>query len=139
MKANQPQRTIGTLAAETGVGVETIRYYQRRGLMNEPERPHGSIRRYGDADVQRLRFIRTAQDLGFNLNEVGELLQLADGMACADAQRLASGKLQTIRQRKANLVRIEGVLETLLQRCRSRPGTTSCPLIEALEEGDPVR
>lgn len=137
MNSNTRQLTIGALAKETGVGVETIRYYQRRGLVAEPERPYGRIRRYGTTDVQRLRFIRTAQDLGFSLDEVGELLKLADGMACADAQRIASGKLDKIRERKTNLERIETVLLELLARCRLEHGTATCPLIEALAEGGP--
>ena len=68
--------TIGGLAKAAGVGVETVRYYQRRGLLPEPPRPHGEVRRYGDDDVRRLRFIRSAQAAGFTLAEIGELIAL---------------------------------------------------------------
>jgi MerR family transcriptional regulator, mercuric resistance operon regulatory protein len=135
MNAGIPQLTIGGLARAAGVGVETIRYYQRRGLVEEPARTYGSIRRYGDADVQRLRFIRTAQDLGFSLDEVGELLRLSDGMACDDARRVATRKLATIRERRASLQRIEAVLADLVRRCQTESGTARCPLIDALEGG----
>src|SRR3954468_24758812 len=69
--------TIGGLAKAAGVGVETIRYYQRRGLLTEPARPPGEVRRYGEGDVKRLRFIRSAQAAGFTLNEISELLDLS--------------------------------------------------------------
>lgn len=134
-----PALTIGALAGEAGVGVETIRYYQRRGLVNEPQRPYGGIRRYDADDVKRLRFIRVAQELGFSLNEVGELLELADGIGCEEAQRLASAKLEQVHARRAKLGRIETVLKELLKRCRTETGRTSCPLIEALEERSSVR
>ena len=68
--------TIGGLAQAAGVGVETVRYYQRRGLLTEPARPRGEVRRYGDADLKRLKFIRSAQAAGFTLNEISELLEL---------------------------------------------------------------
>ena len=68
--------TIGALAKAAGVGVETVRYYQRRGLLPEPARPPGEVRRYGEEDVKRLRFIRSAQAAGFTLNEIGELIAL---------------------------------------------------------------
>ncbi|MCW3717648.1 MerR family transcriptional regulator, partial [Burkholderia cenocepacia] len=71
--------TIGALATAADVGVETIRFYQRKGLLSEPHKPYGGIRRYGAADVARLRFVKSAQRLGFTLEEVGELLRLEDG------------------------------------------------------------
>lgn len=81
--------TIGALARAAGVNVETIRFYQRRGLMPEPERPWGGIRRYARQDADRLRFIKSAQRLGFALDEVIELLRLEDGSHCEEARRLA--------------------------------------------------
>lgn len=82
--------TIGSLAQHTGVHLETIRYYQRRGLVDEPERPLGGIRRYTAHHARRLRFIRHAQDLGFSLDEVGDLLKLEDGAHCREARTLGS-------------------------------------------------
>src|SRR6476646_8818946 len=76
--------TIGGLAKAAGVGVETVRYYQRRGLLPEPARPRGEVRRYGDEDLKRLKFVRSAQAAGFTLNEIGELLDLD---ACDDRPR----------------------------------------------------
>lgn len=81
-----PTLTIGTLAQAAGVGVETVRYYQRRRLLPEPPRPLGGIRRYGEADLARLRFIRHAQELGFSLAEVAELLALDEGRDCDEAR-----------------------------------------------------
>src|SRR5262244_353866 len=90
--------TIGVLADSAGVNVETIRFYQRKCLMPEPRRPQGGIRRYGDADLARLRFIRSAQSLGFSLDEIAELLKLEDGTHCGEARRLAEFRLQDVRQ-----------------------------------------
>ncbi|MHB1669140.1 MerR family transcriptional regulator, partial [Thiomonas sp.] len=80
MQAISDDFTIGTAALATGVHVETIRFYQRKGLLCEPERPQGSFRRYGPDDVARLQFIKSAQRMGFSLDEVAGLLQLDDGM-----------------------------------------------------------
>lgn len=136
MTTNAPGLTIGALARKAGVGVETIRYYQRRGLLHEPERPYGSIRRYGEADLRRLRFIRNARELGFSLDEAGELLRLDDGVECIEAQRIAAEKLARIEQRIAQLARIRVTLQDLLKRCRGR-SSASCPMIKALEAADP--
>jgi len=127
--------TIGALARAAGVGVETVRYYQRRGLVNQPERPYGGIRRYYEPDLRRLRFIRHARDLGFSLDEAGELLQLDDGVECEQAQRIAGEKRVRIQQRIENLERIQATLDSLLEQCRDRK-TARCPMIEALESPD---
>lgn len=126
--------TIGALARQAGVSVETIRYYQRRGLVPEPAKPLGGIRNYAPVYVQRLRFIREAQQLGFNLNEVGELLSLEDGLHCRGVQEIAGHKLTTVRQRIAQLRKIESVLTKLVAKCRGNTGRLRCPLIAALEE-----
>src|SRR5689334_21129621 len=98
MIANQENSsdTIGGLAKAGGVGVETIRYYQRRGLLTEPARPPGEIRRYGEADLKRLRFIRSAQAAGFTLNEIKELLDLDSSDDRARARQLASERVAAI-------------------------------------------
>ncbi len=91
--------SIGAFAEAAGVNVETIRFYQRKGLLPEPDRPHGSIRRYGEADVARVRFVKSAQRLGFSLDEVGGLLTLDDGAHCDEARQLAEQKLINVRSK----------------------------------------
>ncbi len=126
--------TIGALAAAAGVSVETIRFYQRRGLLAEPERPHRSVRRYGPGDAARVRFIKSAQRIGFNLEEVAQLLQLEDGTRCAQAREIAAHRLADVRQRLADLRRIEHVLSDLVARCEGARGRMACPLIASLQE-----
>jgi len=128
------QLTIGTLAGEAGVGVETVRFYQRRGLLREPQRAHGRIRRYGPNDVERLNFIRSAKELGFSLDEIAELLQLDDGTDCDEARSLAEHKLADVRQKIVALKRIERVLSQLVRECRKQEGSIHCPLIVYLRE-----
>ncbi|MCE0733975.1 Hg(II)-responsive transcriptional regulator [Halomonas sp. G15] len=127
--------TIGGLAKAVGVNVETIRYYQRRGLLSEPERPAGSIRRYGTADVARLTFVKTGQRLGFSLDEIAELLRLEDGTHCQEASTLAEHKLRDVREKVASLQRIERTLDELVQACHEQEGSITCPLIASLHEG----
>ncbi len=126
--------TIGALAEAAGVNVETIRFYQRKGLMPEPEKPYGSIRRYGAAELARVRFIKSAQRLGFSLEEVGELLKLEDGARCSEARQLAEQKLVAVRQKLSDLQRIESVLAGLVARCSAVRGRVNCPLIASLQE-----
>ena len=127
------QYTIGALAKQAGVHVETIRYYQRRGLMLEPSRPLGGIRRYAAEHVSRLPFIKEAQTLGFSLEEVADLLALEDGRHCREAERLGSKKLAMVRERIAQLRRVEKVLTALVDQCHCNTGKVRCPLIAALE------
>lgn len=124
--------TIGQLAAAADVHVETIRFYQRRGLLAEPARPLGGIRRYSERDAQRIRFIKHSQALGFSLDEAAELLALDDGRHCQDAQVIASRKLLTVRERLGQLRRIERLLAKLVTQCQCNPGTVRCPLIAEL-------
>jgi MerR family mercuric resistance operon transcriptional regulator len=127
------RRTIGALARQAGVNVETIRYYQRRGLVPEPAKPLGGIRSYAPEHVQRLRFIKQAQQLGFSLEEVGELLSLEDGLHCREVEAIAGQKLATVRERIAQLRTMEGALATLVRQCSRNKGKVRCPLIAALE------
>jgi len=132
--------TIGMLAKAVGVGVETIRYYQRIGLMSTPARGYGSVRRYSAASAERLRFIKRAQQLGFTLEEVAHLLQLEDGTHCNEARELATHKLAAVDQKLADLHAMRDVLAKLIAACGSRRGAKqSCPLIESLanNEGAP--
>lgn len=126
--------TIGAFADSAGVNVETIRFYQRKGLLAEPDRPQGGIRRYSDGDVRRVKFIKCAQRLGFNLDEIGELLRLDDGTHCRQASALAERKLVDVRAKLADLARMESVLSDLVHACHARRGTISCPLIAALQQ-----
>jgi len=128
--------TIGGLARAANVNVETIRYYQRRGLLSEPKRPLGGIRRYGSADIDRLTFVKTAQQLGFSLDEVGDLLRLEDGTHCQEASALAEHKLKDVREKIERLVKIEKALSDMVSQCHARPDSIACPLIASLHEGD---
>lgn len=125
--------TIGALAQRAGVHLETIRYYQRRGLVGEPDRPFGGVRRYTEDHVRRLRFIRQAQELGFSLDEVGELLKLEDGAHCREARTLGERRLADVRRKLSDLQRIESALAALVDRCGSTRGRVRCPLIASLQ------
>lgn len=124
--------TIGSLAEAAMVNLETIRFYQRKGLMPEPQRAQGSIRRYAGSDLARVRFIKSAQRLGFSLDEIAELLKLDDGTHCREARKLAELKLVNVREKLADLQRIESVLDQLVDRCASARGAVACPLIASL-------
>jgi MerR family mercuric resistance operon transcriptional regulator len=132
MENNLENLTIGAFAKAAGVNVETIRFYQRRGLLPEPDRLYGSIRRYGGADVARVKFVKSAQRLGFSLDEVAELLRLEDGAHCEEASILAERKLLDVREKLANLARMEVALSRLVCACHERRGNVSCPLIASL-------
>lgn len=127
------RHTISGVAQAAGVNVETIRFYQRRGLLVEPAKPLGGIRRYGDTEVARVLFIKAAQRIGFTLDEIAQLLRLDDGTRCAEARAIAEHKLADVRQRLSDLQRIEAALAQLVDRCASRRGPVSCPLIDALQ------
>lgn len=127
--------TIGGLAKTAKVHVETIRYYQRRGLLPEPQRPAGGIRRYGSVDIDRLMFVKTAQQLGFSLDEISDLLRLEDGAHCQEASALAEHKLRDVREKIESLEKIEKVLGDMVDRCHAQPGNITCPLIASLHEG----
>lgn len=123
--------TIGVLAKACGVGVETIRYYQRRGLLAQPQRASGGVRRYGEAAVARLGFIRRAQDVGFTLDEVRTLLMLGETPNCRGARTLAAQKLAVVRARLRELQRVRRALAELIERCDAGK-RRHCPIIESL-------
>ncbi|MEO5698209.1 MAG: Hg(II)-responsive transcriptional regulator [Burkholderiaceae bacterium] len=133
MEDNPENLTIGSVAASADVGIETIRFYQRKGLLDEPQRPSGGIRRYRQRDVARVRFIKSSQRLGFSLDEVAGLLALEDGTHCDDARALAESKLVDVRHRLTDLRRIERALKTMIDQCSSHRGQICCPMIEALQ------
>jgi MerR family mercuric resistance operon transcriptional regulator len=124
--------TIGQLAAEVGVNVETIRYYQRRKLFPEPRRAHGRVRRYGNDEIARLRFIRSAQRLGFTLSEIDELLELLEPRSCSKTRQVAAAKLAVIDERIGALQKLRTEFTALLEECDANPDDARCPIIERL-------
>ena len=126
--------TIGGLARAAGVGVETVRYYQRRGLLPEPARPPGEVRRYGDEDLKRLRFIRSAQAAGFTLNEIGELLALDAADDRKRARALAGARIAAIDSKIEELGRARDALAELATACAKKPGGP-CPILSAFDRG----
>ena len=126
------QLTIGRLAQAADVNVETIRYYQRRGLLDEPDKPIGGQRRYSCADATRVRFIKRAQQLGFTLEEVKDLLLLEDGQSCKETRLLAEHKLAVIEARIGDLARMRRLLKELIAECVQGRRPRSCPIIATL-------
>jgi MerR family mercuric resistance operon transcriptional regulator len=125
--------TIARFADAAGVGVETVRYYQRRGLLPVPPARHTSYRRYDGTLVKRLRFIRNAQAAGFTLSEIRELMRLDRTADRLRIQKIAAAKLDDLAARMRELRRASRALKTLLHHCQhARPGTP-CPIIEAFD------
>jgi MerR family transcriptional regulator, mercuric resistance operon regulatory protein len=124
--------TIGGLARAAGVGVETVRYYQRRGLLPEPARPQGEVRRYGEEELKRLRFIRRAQAAGFTLEQIGELLALDRTDDRARVRELATDRLAALDCKIAELEQSRAALERLRSTCASGK-RGPCPIIEAFD------
>jgi MerR family mercuric resistance operon transcriptional regulator len=122
--------TIGKLASAGGVGVETIRFYQRKGLIDQPGRNDG-IRRYGSDDLQRLRFIRQAQAAGFTLEEIRELLELDSSEDRARARAMAQARVALLDAKIAELVRARDALERLATQCEKSKG--KCPILAAFD------
>lgn len=134
-KAHKPVKPLrrADLARLTGCNLETIRYYERIGIMPEPPRTAANYRAYDPTHVARLRFVMRARELGFTLEEVRELLGLVDGGAqtCGEVQRLAAAHLDTIRARMADLARIEAALSDTLSKCTGED-VPECAVIDAL-------
>jgi MerR family mercuric resistance operon transcriptional regulator len=127
---------IGQLAASAGVGVETIRYYQRRKLLGTPVRALGGQRSYPPEYVDRLRFIKRAQALGFSLADVAALLQLNDGTGHVRARQLAAARLAEIDSRIADLAAMRAVLARLIRDCEHAEGRVPCPIVATLLHED---
>jgi len=126
---------IGMLAAATGTTVETIRFYERIGLLPAPERTAGNQRLYGAAARRRLDFVRRARDLGFSLQAIRELLRLADrpDQPCTTIDRLARGRLADVRRRLVELKALEADLEQMIEAC-SGGSVADCSVIESLAD-----
>ena len=122
---------IGELARTVDVNVETIRYYQRIGLLEPPDKPYGGMRSYKDEDLQRLRFIRRAQQLGFSLDDIRELLELSSS-DCERVEKLAVEKLSLVKAKLRQLRRIESVLAKTVEQCARRKNNQPCPIIKTL-------
>jgi MerR family transcriptional regulator, mercuric resistance operon regulatory protein len=124
--------TIGTLAAAAGVNVETVRYYQRRGLVAEPLRPRGGVRRYSEDEAERLRFIKRAQAMGFTLAEIDQLVRLRVRRSCRATRELAAAKLRMLDGRIRELRQLRSELARLVADCDANTEETRCPVIERL-------
>jgi MerR family copper efflux transcriptional regulator len=133
---------IGQVAAEAGVNIDTLRYYERRGLLDAPQRRPSGYREYPPETVQILRFIKRAQDLGFTLNEIEELLKLRrlKGASRPEVRALAKAKVRAIDEKMAQLKAIRDALGVLLEACacgRAR-SQLECPILEALDDPNPL-
>jgi MerR family transcriptional regulator, mercuric resistance operon regulatory protein len=123
---------VGDVAQAAGVGVETIRYYQRRQLLDEPSRPYGGQRVYPPDTVHRVLFIKRAQTLGFSLEEIRELLKLDRGTGHAQARALATRRLAEIEAKLADLAALRDALRSLVRRCEHTRGKLACPIIATM-------
>lgn len=129
--------TIGKLASRGGVSVQTIRYYERSGLLPKPSRASSGYRLYADDAVRRLTFIKQAQLLGFSLSEIQDLLSLRmePGTTCGDIRNRARQKIAGVNRKIEDLQRIKNALTKLAAACRGNGPTSDCPILEALESG----
>jgi MerR family copper efflux transcriptional regulator len=125
---------IGQLARRGGVGIDTVRYYERNGLLAPRSRLASGYRRYGDMEVARLRFIRRAQALGFTLKEIKELLALSAQRDVARVKRSAQAKLIDVKSRIAALERVRDGLATLIEACPGHGRAAECPILQALND-----
>lgn len=127
--------TIGQVAKRAGVGVETVRFYEREGLLEEPERRPSGYRQFDATIVDRLRFIRRAKELGFTLKEIKELLSLKldPSTTCADVKGRAEAKIADIEARITSLGRMKRALVKLAKACSGKKNTSACPILDALD------
>jgi MerR family transcriptional regulator, mercuric resistance operon regulatory protein len=128
---------VGALAEQSGVHVETIRYYQSLGLMRKPVRTRGAVARYGQDAVDRLRFIKRAQGLGFSLDEVKLLLELSTGEHCRETRILAERKRELVDKKITDLRAIQSALNILIGACGTGKHGRGCPIIESLATEEP--
>ena len=127
--------TIGRVARSAGLAIDTVRYYEREGLLEKPARTASGYRHYRPDVVARLRFIRQAKELGFSLREIKELLSLRvqPDTTCADIRKRASRKIATVDRKIEDLQRIKNALAKLASACKGKGPTSECPILEALD------
>lgn len=132
---NEKTLTIGKVAQMSGAGIETLRFYERKGLIPEPPRRESGYRQYPAATIDRVRFIKQAKDLGFTLAEIRELLDLSLGpkTTCADVKKKALEKTKEVDAKIADLQRIRKALNRLTKQCRGKGPVSECPILENLE------
>ncbi len=135
MKAQISSLTIGRVAREAGVAADTLRYYEREGLLDKPQRTASGYRQYSADTVARLRFIRQAKELGFSLQEIRELLSLRvdSRRSCGEVKARAESKIADVDRRIAHLKRVRKALAKLAAACRGRGPTSGCPILDAME------
>lgn len=131
--------TIGRTARAAGVGVETIRFYERKGLVTRPPRPEAGFRTYEVEAVRRIRFIRQAQELGFSLREIAELLALRanPGTDCAEVRLKAEAKLSEVNVKLERLAAIHAALERVVAACPGKGALRACSIIDEIESRGP--
>ena len=136
MKAAVGSMTVGALARQAGVKIDTIRYYERRGLLPKPSRTDSGYRTFTPASVERLRFIRQAQALGFTLAEVDQLLalRLSSGTTCVEVRKRAEAKITDIEQKIQSLHRMKRALRQLVSSCAADGRTNECSFLVNLSE-----
>lgn len=134
MDIQTPKRfTIGRLAKQAGVGIDTVRFYERRGLLPQPQRTASGYRLYSEDTINRIRFVRKAKQLGFTLDEIENLLKLQDqGGRKSEVKEITTRKLGQIDAKIADLSRMRTVLETLAAECSGKGSVSTCPIIEAI-------
>lgn len=134
-RENETLLRIGQLARRAGVSVQAVRFYERSGLLPEPERRPSGYRAYPPGAVRRLRFIRRAKEVGFSLREIRELLSLRvePGCTCGAIKARVTRKVEEVDARLAELQRIRDALLTLAEACSGRGPTTECPILDALD------
>ncbi len=132
--------TIGKVARLTGVGVETIRFYERQGLIEQPAKPAGGFRVYPAETLRKIRFIRRAKQIGFSLQEIRELLALYFGhtASCDEVRQRAEEKRADIEQRIRHLQRMEQALRQLIDACHQRDPDDPCPILTELVDDEPA-
>jgi Hg(II)-responsive transcriptional regulator len=126
---------IGEVAARAGVNVQTLRYYERRGLLSEPRRAPSGYRLYSAETIRILWFIKRAQELGFSLEEIDRLLKLRDDRvtSCEDVQALAQQKIEAVEEKIRRLSALQVALEELVRNCERGDRSRECPILEAME------
>ncbi|MDA0350222.1 MAG: MerR family DNA-binding protein [Verrucomicrobia bacterium] len=133
----QEPLTMGQVANRSGIGIETVRFYERQGLIKDPPRSGSGYRMYPEETVTRIQFTRRAKDLGFSLKEIKDLLSLSvsPGATCQDIKHRAEAKLTDIEDKIRTLRRMKKALAKVTAACRGEGSVSDCPILEAMEQG----